>query len=337
MTQARYLFPSDYMADPSAHVWGGKIWIYPSHDRESGISERDNGDHFDMRDYHALSIEPDENGKLDPMTGKVVDHGVMLKLENIPWAKRQLWDSDVVEKDGRCHLVFCAKDKDDVFHLGHAVSERPEGPFVADPEPIPGSYSIDPCLFKDPKSGAVYVAFGGIWGGQLQRYRGNTAVYAAAQDTLPVDGRAACEPQPDEPALCPKIARLTDDLTHFAEEPRDLVLTDENGAPLLAGDHDRRFFEASWIVLKDGKYHFSYSTGDTHYLCEAVADSVYGPYRYTRRLLEPQVGWTTHQSVVCIPAILSVTGEDDWYLFHHDSAPSGGRTWLRSLKVTPLN
>lgn len=25
-----------------------------------------------------------------------------------------------------------------------------------------------------------------------------------------------------------------------------------------------------------------------------------------------------------------------WYLFHHDSVPSGGRTWLRSLKVKPL-
>ena len=72
---ARYLFPADYMADPAAHVWNGRIWIYPSHDRESGIPERDNGDHFDMVDYHALSIEPDAEGRLDPMTGAVVDHG----------------------------------------------------------------------------------------------------------------------------------------------------------------------------------------------------------------------------------------------------------------------
>ena len=26
-----------------------------------------------------------------------------------------------------------------------------------------------------------------------------------------------------------------------------------------------------------------------------------------------------------------------WYLFHHDSVPSGGRTWLRSLKVCELH
>ena len=32
--KARYLFPSDYMADPAAHVFNGKLYIYPSHDRE---------------------------------------------------------------------------------------------------------------------------------------------------------------------------------------------------------------------------------------------------------------------------------------------------------------
>ena len=52
MKASRYIFPGDYMADPSAHVFNGKLYIYPSHDRESGIPENDNGDHFDMRDYH---------------------------------------------------------------------------------------------------------------------------------------------------------------------------------------------------------------------------------------------------------------------------------------------
>ena len=55
---ARYLWPADYMADPAAHVWNGRLYIYPSHDRESGIPENDRGDHFDMKDYHVLSIGP---------------------------------------------------------------------------------------------------------------------------------------------------------------------------------------------------------------------------------------------------------------------------------------
>ena len=38
----RYLVPGDYMADPAVHVFDGKLYIYPSHDRESGVEENDN-------------------------------------------------------------------------------------------------------------------------------------------------------------------------------------------------------------------------------------------------------------------------------------------------------
>src|SRR4051812_35969472 len=72
-----------YTADPSAHVFEGKIYIYPSHDIDAGIPENDNGDHFAMRDYHIFS--------LDRIGGKVTDHGVALDINNIPWAGKQLW------------------------------------------------------------------------------------------------------------------------------------------------------------------------------------------------------------------------------------------------------
>ena len=36
MKTPRYLFPSDYMADPSANVFGDRLYIFPSHDRDSG-------------------------------------------------------------------------------------------------------------------------------------------------------------------------------------------------------------------------------------------------------------------------------------------------------------
>ncbi|MBR6082989.1 MAG: alpha-N-arabinofuranosidase, partial [Salinivirgaceae bacterium] len=90
MTQKRYLFPADYMADPAVHVFNGKIFIYPSHDWEAGAEEDDDGGHFQMKDYHALSIDG------DPMTGNVNDHGVIFDVKDVPWAEKQLWDSDVV-------------------------------------------------------------------------------------------------------------------------------------------------------------------------------------------------------------------------------------------------
>ena len=88
------------------------------------------------------------------------------------------------------------------------------------------------------------------------------------------------------------------------------------------------FFEASWMHKYNGKYYFSYSTGDTHLLCYAIGDNPYGPFTYQGVIMTPVVGWTTHH------AIVEYKGK--WYLFHHDSAPSGGTTWLRSLKVTEL-
>ena len=63
MEGKKYLFPEDYMADPAAHVFNGKLYIYPSHDWEAGAEEDDDGGHFQMKDYHALSFDDLENGK----------------------------------------------------------------------------------------------------------------------------------------------------------------------------------------------------------------------------------------------------------------------------------
>lgn len=307
MKEAKYLVDNLYTADPSAHVFNNKLYIYPSHDIESGVEENDNGDHFNMRDYHVYSM--------DDINGDIKDHGVILDVDDVPWASRQMWDSDVAHKNGKYYLYFSAKDHNDIFHIGVAVSNTPEGPFVPQHHPIMGSYSIDPCVFEDDNK-EQYIFFGGLWGGQLQRYRNNKAIECGA------------EPADNDPALNPKIARLSDDMLEFAEEPKELLIIDENGEPLTAGDHDRRFFEASWLHKFNGKYYFSYSTGNTHKLCYAISDNIYGPYVYQGVILTPVVGWTTHHSICEF--------KDKWYLFHHDCVPSGGKTWLRSMKVIEL-
>lgn len=305
--KAKYLVPGDYMADPAVHVFNGKLYIYPSHDRESGIPENDNGDHFDMKDYHVFSMET--------IDGPVTDHGVVLDVKDIPWAGRQLWDCDCTYKDGKYYMYFPLKDQTDIFRIGVAVADKPEGPFIAQPDPMKGSYSIDPAILDDG-DGNYYMYFGGLWGGQLQRYKNNKALECAE---FPAD---------NEPAIPSRIAKLADNMLEFAEEPRPVVILDENGKPLTAGDNNRRFFEASWVHKYNGKYYFSYSTGDTHQLCYAIGDNPYGPFTYQGVILTPVVGWTTHH------AICEFQGK--WYLFHHDSVPSGGRTWLRSLKVCEL-
>ena len=296
-----------YTADPSAHVFDGRIYIYPSHDIEAGIPFNDNGDHFGMQDYHVLS--------LDSPDSPAVDHGVALHIKDVPLAKRQMWAPDAARKDGTYYFYFPAKKPDGIFQIGVAVADSPVGPFKAQPKAIEGSYSIDPAVFEDD-DGSFYMYFGGIWGGQLQNYRNNE--YSADHE----------EPAATEPALGPKVAKLRDDMLEFAEAPREVLILDEQGQVLLAGDTDRRFFEASWLHKYQGKYYFSYSTGDTHFLCYATGDNPYGPFTYQGRILEPVVGWTTHHSICEF--------EGKWYLFYHDSILSEGVTHLRSVKMAEI-
>ncbi len=295
-----------YTADPSAHVFGGKIYIYPSHDIESSTAEDDEGGHFDMKDYRILSM--------DKIDGKVTDNGVALDIKNIPWAGRQLWAPDATYKNGTYYLYFPVKDKQDIFRIGVATSKKPTGPFKPEATPIKGSYSIDPTVFQDT-DGKAYLYFGGIWGGQLQRWNGNQ-----------YDAKAALK-KPDELAYLPRMARLSADMKSFAEAVKEIQLVDEAGKPFYEKDNDKRFFEAAWIHKYNGKYYFSYSTGDTHNICYAIGDNPYGPFTYKGIVLKPVQGWTNHHSIVQVGK--------QWYLFYHDVQLSG-KTHLRNVKVTEL-
>jgi len=295
-----------YTADPSAHVFNGRIYIYPSHDTATGTKEDDLGGHFDMRDYHILSM--------DSVGGAVTDHGNALDIKNVPWAGRQMWAPDAAYANGKYYLYFPAKNKQDIFQIGVAISDKPEGPFTAEKEPIKGSYSIDPCVFKDD-DGKFYMYFGGIWGGQLQRW--STGKYDSSINKF----------KPEEMAVLPRMAKLNTDMKSFAEGVKEIKIVDKDGKPFTEKDNDKRFFEASWMHKYKGKYYFSYSTGDTHFINYATGDNPYGPFTYQGVVLNPVDGWTNHHSIV------EVNGK--WYLFYHDVQLSG-KTHLRNVKVTEL-
>ena len=302
-----------YTADPSAHVFDDKIYIYPSHDIDAGDAFDDLGSHFAMEDYHVFSM--------DNIGSHVTDHGMALHVDDVKWAERQMWAPDANEKDGKFYLFFPAKDYNGIFRIGVAISDKPYGPFIPQEEPIKGSYSIDPAVFKDD-DGSYYMYFGGIWGGQLQRWR--TGVFNSNQPESPT----AFLPNDNQAALMPLVAKMSDDLLEFCEKPKEVQILDEDGNLLLAGDNDRRFFEAAWLHKYNGKYYFSYSTGDTHFICYAIGDNPYGPFIFRGKILNPVVGWTSHHS------ICEFKGK--WYLFYHDSSLSKGVTHLRSVKIAEI-
>lgn len=296
-----------YTADPSAHVFNGKIYIYPSHDEDIDVVNNDNGDQYDMKDYHVYEMKDTETYPRDC--------GCVFTLKDVKWASKQLWAPDCAEKDGKYYFYFPARDKTGMFRVGVAVGDKPEGPFTPEDDYIQGTYSIDPCCFQDTDN-KYYLTMGGLWGGQLDQYRNNK---------WSADNK---EPQDKEPACTPKIALLKDNMKELAEELRDLVIVDEFGQPLTGGDDVRRYFEDPWLFKKGDTYYFTYSTGTSHLLCYATSKNVYGPYTYGGCIMSPVLGWTTHHS------ILEFNGK--WYLFYHDCERSKGINQKRNVKFREL-
>jgi beta-xylosidase len=296
-----------FTADPSAHVYEDRLYIYPSHDLDNNTPETMEGDQYDMEDYHVLSF--------DNMASAPIDHGQVLHVDDVPWAEKQMWAPDAAYKNDTYFFFFPAKDHEGVFRIGVATSDSPSGPFSPQAEPIPGSFSIDPAVFIDDDRQA-YMYFGGLWGGQLERWK--TGSYDP-------DG---AEPGRSEPALGPKVVKLSPDMLNFDGPIEEVSITDEAGQPILAGDNARRYFEAPWVHKYEGTYYLSYSTGDTHYIAYATSDNPMGPFVFRGYVLSPVVGWTTHHSIVEF--------QGKWYLFYHDSSLSEGVSHKRCVKFMEL-
>lgn len=99
-----------YTADPSARVFNDTLYVYPSHDP-------DNANWFDMVDWHVFSTTDMKNWK---------DHGAALDIKNVTWAKKYAWAPDCIKANNKYYFYFPT----DQSHIGVAVGDKPEGPFV---------------------------------------------------------------------------------------------------------------------------------------------------------------------------------------------------------------
>ena len=153
VTGTNPVIDNQFTADPTARVFNGKIYMYPSHDIPSVITHYDGSAWFSMEDYHVFSSED-----LTHWT----DHGVILKQEDVPWGKPDaysMWAPDCVERNGKYYFYFPNASKDGGFAVGVAVADNPEGPFVCEPEPIKGIAGIDPCVLL-ASDGNAYIFWG---------------------------------------------------------------------------------------------------------------------------------------------------------------------------------
>ncbi|HRU92888.1 MAG TPA: family 43 glycosylhydrolase [Candidatus Marinimicrobia bacterium] len=157
---------NQFTADPSARVFNGKVYLYPSHDIPPG-NGRCRDDWFCMEDYHVFSSE-----NLTEWT----DHGIIVSQNKVPWVDStsySMWAPDCIEKDGKYYFYFPTRAKDTSFGrgfaIGVAIAEYPEGPFTPQPEPIKNVHGVDPNVFID-KDGQAYLywSMGNIYGAKLK-------------------------------------------------------------------------------------------------------------------------------------------------------------------------
>ena len=231
-----------FTADPSAHLYEGKVFIYPSHDQ-------DKPDWFNMVDYHVFS-----STNLVDWT----DHGVALHVKDVPWAKEYMWAPDCAYKDGTYFFYFPARDKAGEFRIGVATSTSPAGPFKPEPNPIEGSFSIDPSVFIDD-DGAAYMYFGG----------------------LGEHGKAES----------PMVARMKDNMKEFAETPRRI----EGADFFFEGAWMNKINGTYYLSYSTGNMNKDYKPSAIAY---ATSDSPYGPFKYQGVILKSLGIWTNHHSII---------------------------------------
>jgi hypothetical protein len=134
-----------FSADPTARVFNGKVYLYPSHDIPTPPGKKLRENWFCMEDYHVFSSE-----NLTDWT----DHGVIVTQTKVPWLTRinyDMWAPDCVFKNGKYYFYFPVGGR-----IGVATADKPEGPYSVLDKPVEGIRGIDPCILID-KDGQAYI------------------------------------------------------------------------------------------------------------------------------------------------------------------------------------
>ena len=248
-----------FTADPTARVFNNKVYLYPSHDIVPPAGQRQ--DWFCMEDYHVFSSE-----NLTDWT----DHGVIVTQNKVPWVRKDsysMWAPDCVERNGKYYFYFPSAPAAGRggFAVGVAISDRPEGPFIPEPEPIKGINGIDPCVLQ-ASDGNAYI----FWG----------------------NGRCA--------KLKPNMKELADDTPREKVKFRDREF-EMMGVNCLK-DLPNRQAEGPFAFEYNGNFYLTYPyvRENTEVLGYAMSKNPMGPYEYKGLIMAEHANgcWTNHHSIV---------------------------------------
>lgn len=305
---------SEYIPDGEPHVFGDRVYLFGSHDKE-------NGDTFCMLGYEVWSAPVSD---LSDWTSK----GLNYSVEQDPLhsdTMRYMYAPDCVKgNDGRYYLYYCLagfKGQGGYSNpISVAVCDTPDGKFeylgvVKNPNgtPLMCYACFDPAVMNDNGTIRLYYGTTLPW---LDGIPFKHIKYKTIAQTI---GRRLDEVKAADGAILGSYhVTLADDMLTVTSEP---VRVDNQ----ISGDEyiRHKFFEGSSIRKIGDTYYFIYSSANNHELCYATSKRPDGDFAYGGTIVSNgDIGYkgrkpkdrlnhtgTNHGSIECIGG--------QWYVFYH--------------------
>ena len=307
---------SEYIPDGEPHVFGDRVYLYGSHDKEAGET-------YCMLDYTVYSAPVDDlkNWRCE---------GVIYKACQDPdyHNRKYMYAPDVVRgNDGRYYLYYCMSGEfgKGGYHgpISVAVCDTPAGKYEylgivhnQDGTPMQKYVCFDPGVINDD--------------GVIRLYYGTQYPYEEEPDFVHDEEKIQCEMEmfgksreeilgTVDSVMGPSMLVLEDDMLTVKEEAKHIIPYRVKGTAF----EEHPFYEAASIRKIGSKYYFIYSSLQNHELCYATSDYPdrnfafggvivsNGDIGYRGRKEEDKLNMTgtTHGSIEKIGS--------DWYVFYH--------------------
>ncbi len=316
-----YLPIDTYIPDGEPHVFGDRVYLFGSHDKEGG-------DAFCMLDYEVWSAPVDDLGNWSC-------HGISYRAEQDPTRDerhRYMYAPDVVRgNDGRYYLYYALAGTAFTAPIHVAVADEPQGPYeyygeIHNPDgtTFDRNITFDPGVIND--NGTIRLYYG--WAlaapaiakmSKFVRKLMKPMIYIVEQKLFDkTKAQIKREKNGLEGAF---TVTLAEDMLTVTSEPVKIMpgQFDAKGS----GFEGHAFFEASSIRKLGDTYYFIYSSEVQHELCYATSpypdrDFVYGGviisngdigYNGRKEADRLAVTGNNHGSMECI--------NGEWYIFYH--------------------
>ena len=302
--------------DGEPHVFGDRVYLYGSHDKEGGHT-------FCMLDYEVFSAPVDDLSDWR-------SEGISYRASQDPAYPRRkyMYAPDVVQgNDGRYYLYYCMSG--DYGEGGYtepisvAVADKPAGPYEylghvrnKDGSDMMRYVCFDPAVLND--NGVIRLCYGTQYDFEERDDFATNEVYVNIEINMFGRTKEEILSYPDS-IMGPITCTLEDDMLTVKEEPHHIIPYRVKGTSF---EH-HRFFEASSLRKVGDKYYFVYSSTQNHELCYAISDRPDGGFTFGGTIVSNgDVGYmgrseehktnmtgTTHGSIECI--------NGEWYVFFH--------------------